>query len=407
MNNQLSILYVGSALPDTQETLSIKGISLAGHYAELGIVEGLSSVNESIDVLSFRPYTYFPREKVLFRKGGRIPLSEHVTSRLIPLVNIYPIRNFVRYVYILFFAIKWSLLNTGRRRVILVFNWLFPNFIFMRLVSWVLKAKICPVVMDWLPMDCNRLSLVQRLTYPMWFRKMSVKFLSLSDALFPITENIVRDKFPNMPSLLIDGGITQVILSKLFPLRLKHSERFVLFFAGGISVINHVDILLGYMETCQNQDVEMWFAGKGDSLGDVLAATKKDGRIKYLGMLNADDLFRHYEMADVLISLRDTSDPRLRYYFPSKTLELLCVGKPFITSNSAHIKRDYGDYCKVIEHCSIESFRDAVGFFMGMTPEERLAYGRRARSFMLNNHTWKDQGRRMAEFLKEEFCCDE
>lgn len=404
MGKELSILYVGSAIPDTRETHAIQGLSLAGHYAELGIVEGLYKSGSEIEVVSYRPYTYYPREKVLFKKGGRSRLIGGLDCHLMPLINIYPLRNFVRNIYLFFYIVNWTFRKRNKCRIVIVFNWLFPNFIFLRTLTTILKSKLCPVLMDWLPMDCNRLSIMQSLTYPMWFRKLSVKSLSLADAVFPITEHIPEDNFPNMPYLLVDGGVSQLILSKLFSLdRVNNNEKFTIFFAGGISVINHIDVLVSYMKNNQSSDIEMWFAGKGDALQLVLDAQQLDARIKYLGMLPADKLFEYYNKADVLVSLRDVDDPRLRYYYPSKTLELLCVGKPFITTNTAHTKREYGEYCKVLDDCSVDSFAQAVEFFRNMPVNERVIYGKRAREYMLKEHTWIKQGKRMSDFIKREF----
>jgi len=402
--SNIKILYIGSAVPDTKENLAIKGMNLAGHYAELGIVEGLADAGACIEVLSFRPYTYFPKEKVFFRSGGRQNLCKNVESHMAPLVNLYPVRNIIRYLYYTIYLLCWTLRNLRAKRIVIVYNWLFPNYIFLRLVTYLLDAKLCPVVMDWLPMECNKLGTMQRLTYPMWYRKLSVKAMNLSDAMFPITENIIYDNFHRMPYLLIDGGVTEIITSKLFPIKEKtDNNHFIILFAGSISVINNIKVLLEYMEENKDEDLELWFAGKGDTLDEVLAASAKDARIKYLGMLSADDLFMRYEQADIVTSLRDTNDPALRYYFPSKTLELLCIGKPFITTNSAHIKREYGSYCQVLDDCTAKAFGAAVEKIRKLTPSKRMKYGERARDFMLTEHTWKAQGGRMLSFLRKEF----
>ena len=111
-----------------------------------------------------------------------------------------------------------------------------------------------------------------------------------------------------------------------------------------------------------------------------------------------DELFRKYAEADVLLNLRDMSDPALAYHYPSKLLEILVMGKPVITTNTNHTREAYGHICKVID--GIDELGNAVWELMRMSVKERCEYGKRAREWMLANKTWKAQGPAMREYIE-------
>ena len=124
-----------------------------------------------------------------------------------------------------------------------------------------------------------------------------------------------------------------------------------------------------------------------------------DPRIEYLGFLEPDELYRRYGEADVLVNLRNITDPGLKYHYPSKTFEMLAMGRPLVISNSAHTRECYGNYCRVIDKCDVVALSDAIAFFMRMTREERAAYGKRAREYILANRRWCKWGEAIGDYL--------
>jgi glycosyltransferase involved in cell wall biosynthesis len=223
------------------------------------------------------------------------------------------------------------------------------------------------------------------------------------DGRIVITDLIAKHYAPNGHFLRVDGGITELVQRRLFPLvSAPKGDSLILLFAGGIDEWNHIPLLLEMMRLYPDQAIQLWLAGNGAHLNDVIEAAKTDTRIVYHGTLNHDQLFELYKKADVLLNLRNTKDPAMQYHFPSKLLEILTVGKPVITTSIAHIREEYGPYCFVLVDETPTALMELVQKIKSMSPEERVLIGKKAREFMLREHTWKKQGQRIKEYLEKE-----
>lgn len=401
-SKKVSVCYVGTVFPHDPRFFW-SGFSHAGNLAELGIVEALRSSGVGLDkVIAFRPVGNFPRDKIIFAKGYRQKLFDGVRADVFPLFNVFPIRNILRMFFLSLSLLKWSLLKRCCSRVVVVYNIFFPNLFFLRLITWILRIRVVPIIFDWGKLIGWHYDWKTRLAHPKWLEDAAVSAIAKSDGLICITDAIANDGAPGHHYLRVDGGVTWQIVEKLFPLdRKEDTEDFVLFFAGNIALWNHTQVLLDYMKINRDPHLKLWFAGKGADVDLVKRAQQDDPRICFKGMLLHEDLFKLYEQSDVLVNLRDTADPALAHHFPSKQLELLITGRPVICTNPSHTKEVYGEYCYVIDVCSVEQFGKGVEYFRRMSRRERESYGKRAREFMLKEHTWAAQGVRMREYIEK------
>lgn len=401
--DDIRVAYVGFAVPLEQEYVKRAGFSPAGSLAHLGFVEALMEFGSGFDrVWSFRPVGYYPKDNVIFRWMTKITLFNQVTARLPPLVNVFPLRNLIRYIWLAASIIVWAISNIGAKRVVCVYNIMFPHVVFMRLIAWLSHVRLVVICYDIGAVACYRPNLLHRL-FDM--RKLAERCLQYADGLVVITDRIAKDFAPKVPYVRIDGGITESVRGRLFPLVSRADcNEFRMFFAGGISACNHIELLLKFMRCNSDARLRLGFAGRGDLVEKVVVASRTDNRIKYHGLLSHDQLFGEYEKSDVVLNIRDIQDPAMKYHFPSKVLELLAIGRPLITTSPAHLRQVYGSYCKVIEHCSVESLLSAVNDLMAMSPTSRYELGARARNFILSSHTWKAHGPRLKEFICKEVC---
>ena len=239
-----------------------------------------------------------------------------------------------------------------------------------------------------------------------WWQRLVVRQLSNKlgywciprlDGRILISDAISRDFAPSKHYVRVDGGITNIVASKLFELRPHDGHEFRMMFAGGVNHWNHIQAMLDFMARNRDRNLRLWIAGAGAQAELVKTAAANDSRIVFYGQLEHDSLFKLYAQADVLLNLRDTGDPALAYHFPSKLLEMLVMGKPVITSRTNHAKEAYGHICKVIDR--IDQLDDAASELQKMTADERCEYGKRAREWMLANKTWRAQGPAIREYL--------
>ena len=155
------------------------------------------------------------------------------------------------------------------------------------------------------------------------------------------------------------------------------------------------------MEQNKDPKLRLWLAGGGQQVQMAKDAAEKDARITFFGFLGPEKLQELYGKADMLVTLRDLIDPGLKYHYPSKTFEMLAMGKPLVITNSQHTREMYGAYCRVIDSCDVDSYGEAVEYFMRMSPLERLEYGKRAREYIMAHRRWCKWGPAICEYLKE------
>lgn len=397
----IKVAYIGFAVPHEERWFGA-GFSAAGNLAQNGFVEALKTGGILDRVWSFQPLAVWPRRKRIFSAGGCETLACGAKARLLPLINLPIVREFVRYMAVAFCLIVWSVGNIKHKRVVVIYNIFYPAAIFMRLVTWLTGVKLVPIIYELGSIGGYKIDWFHKYISKGIVEKSGFWCIPRFDGRILISDAIARDFAPGRHYVRIDGGITNMVTDRLFALTPSDSDEFRMMFAGGVNHWNHIEAMLAFMKSNPDRRIRLWVAGAGNQVPLVLDAARSDARIVYLGSLNHNELFRRYAEADCLLNLRDMSDPALAYHFPSKLLEILAIGKPVITSSTNHAKEAYGHICKVIDR--IEDLGSAVGELMDMPPEERCEYGRRAREWMLVNKTWNAQGATIAKYIKETVC---
>lgn len=395
----IKVAFVGFAVPE-DSVWRKTGVGRAGNLAQNGFVEALLTSGVGLDrVWSFQPVAVWPRGGKVFSSGEIVRLDCGATARLMPLVNLPVVRECVRLMSLAVAMFKWAICNRKSSRVVVVYNIFFPQAIFMRILTWIARIKLVTIIYELGTIQGYHVNLWHRLFNMGLMHRLGIWCIPRFDGLLPISDAIVRDYAPGRHYLRVDGGLTRQVVSQLFELVLGDGKTFKMMFAGGVNHWNHINDILAFMKTNQDPRLRLWIAGWGANVPDVQSAAESDSRIAFLGTLDHEALFRKYAEADVLLNLRDMSDPALAYHYPSKLLEILVTGKPVITTNTNHTREAYGHICKVID--SIDGFGDAVKGLMNMSAEERCAYGKRAREWMLANKTWRAQGPAIREYVEK------
>lgn len=407
MSKSLKVAYLGQVAPFEPEFYEQPGYGRPGSLAQLGFIEALHNTKVGLDrAWGFRPIGHWPRAKVQFEWVRRCVLPCGAKLTLVPLLNHFFLREISRYFILAWLVITWSMQRIGHKRIIVMYNLTQPNgIVWMRILTWLTHTKLVPIVYDMARMEMYGKSFLMHIVEPYWLDRVHEKFIPLCDGLLPITDAIPRDFAPKLKYLRVDGGVGDAVVSALPKLEVKEEGQrqqrtFTIFYAGGITPWNRIDILLKYMETHPDRDLRLWLAGGGRDVPLVEAAVKKDSRITFYGFLGPEKLNELYGACDMLVTLRDLIDPGLIYHYPSKTFEMLAMGKPLVITNSQHTKACYGDYCRVIDTCNLEAFAEGVTFFRKMSPKERLAYGQRAREFALKNRKWSAWGKAIGGYLE-------
>lgn len=156
------------------------------------------------------------------------------------------------------------------------------------------------------------------------------------DNAIVLAHNLEKKLNKNCKTLFVPGGID---IDKFKTIKAPHKQgKLVYMYAGLLSTVTGVDILLKAIELSKNEDIEFWFSGKGDLKDSVLAAEKRDHRIKYLGFMSEKEYFSTLEKTNVFINPRNMQLPQNQNNFPSKVLEYLATGRVVISTKFSEYK---------------------------------------------------------------------
>ncbi len=396
----MRVFFVGGPVPETPKFL-IPGFVRSGNLAMQGIAEGLLHAGVELTCYALQPMQAFPRYKRLVAWPKRVSFPSGLVVHLVPSLNLLFVREVCRGIYIFLALLFWGVRRLGKPRVVLTYNTKQPPFSFLLAACRLTRTPIVPIIFDigLAPRSLGRL----RDTCFRHMEKRMYRYLRKSDGRCVIVENILKKYTPNQHALLLDGGSSSEIMKRLFPLdnRPDSPDDEVWFVgAGALDPHNGTRLIIEMMKINRNPRMRVLIAGRGREEGLAIDYAKIDSRLKYVGMLDLDQLFRHYRQADVLLNIRLTKTLDTSTTFPSKFLEALAVGRLVLSTCVGHVEPVYGRYCLLCREETPEGLSDVVDRALAMTRESRDAIGRTAREYMLREHTWNHQMKRVVRYCE-------
>ncbi len=377
----------------------IPGFVRSGNLAMQGIAEGLLNAGVELTCFAVQPMQVFPRFKRLFALPMRVKFNSGLVVYLVPSINILFVRELLRGMIVFFCIIYWSLKHRQSDRVILTYNTKNPPYPFLLTAAKMTKTPIVPIVFD-IGLTPRSLGRLRDFVFKKMEKRM-YKYLQRSDGRCVIVENILKKYTPNQHALLLDGGASSEILSRLWTIeeRPEMPNDNVLFVsAGALDPHNGTKLVIEMMKINDNPRLRVVIAGVGRDQQLAINYAKIDLRLRYVGLLNLDQLFCYYQEADALLNIRLTKTLDTSTTFPSKFLESLVVGRYVVSTCVGHVEQVYGEYCKLLQEETPEGLSAVVDDVIKMSRKERDGIGIAARKFMLRDHTWDHQMKRVVKY---------
>lgn len=390
----MATLFISNLVPDKQEYWN-PAFTRSAQNVLRGIAKELPKYDDT-ELACCLPTASFPHAP-LWIPGKTDILEDGQKVHIWPTLNIQIIKIVFWGIYSLFFIAKWAKRHKKEKRRVLGYNTYTPP------VKWLYRAcrrtqsKLHIILMD-LGVPPARLGLSK---IRMWGYKSSEKdahkYIPKLDGRIVINENMVTEYAPGMDYVLVDGGINDEVIKRLFSLKESHEKTVTYVLAGMLWDQNGTKLVLDALKSQPELDIKVIFAGKGNDVPLIEEAAKTDARIQYVGMLNMDELFRVYESADVLLNLR--IEEEIDMHFPSKLLECLTMGKLVLSTPVAHAERDYGQYMEILHDMTPEGLAQKMQHIASRTKSELLETGIKARHFMLENRTWEKRTKEIMDYV--------
>lgn len=392
------VLFISSLTPDRQEYWT-NAFARSGFNAIKGV--GLSMAEllgrENIEFLSMPSYQSFPNGPLwlsekhdILENGSKVTILHTLNLKVIK--TLHWSLQYARYIK------KWAKKHRREDCKVFIYNTYHPSINYIYKACKKAGVQLYCMLYD-LGVPPKRLGLSRLSMYGYEHaEKTAEKYIPRIDGRIVINERIVEHYSPGKDYILIDGGITEQLVEKLFPLKETSSAEYTFVLAGMLWEQNGTRLILDALNQKPDLNVRVKICGKGIDVPLIQESAKADARIEYLGMLTQDELFKVYENSDVLLNLRIEEEED--FHFPGKFLECLAMGKLVLTTPIAHVERDYGQYVKVLHDITGGGLASVMEEITQTPKMELLEKGKAGRAFMLETRTWSQRTKDIVEYMK-------
>lgn len=219
------------------------------------------------------------------------------------------------------------------------------------------------------------------------FTMAMANYLGLDEMRCMVMESLIDDKTYNyaQESSVKRNVVTQVA------------------YTGALGKPNGVAKLISMMQKMKRNDFELLITGRGALAEQFEKEATRDKRIRFMGTVPKEDVFKYQSSADVLINPRSDNDaPTVtKYMFPSKLMEYMLTGNAVLTCKMSGIPEDYYNFVYVADDDTPEGLADALNKVLDLSAEEKNEKGQKARNYILTNKTIPVQTRKIVDFLKK------
>ncbi len=395
----VEVLFVGCVVPD-EPRFRTPAFSRAGVMFQLNVLDSLTRVGVSIcRAVSFKPVPSFPRGRPLWVARETAVTASGIELRLLPFVNLTPLKQLSLGLGVGWEILKWSLAHrTGKHRVVISYNLSVPPGLCTYVASRLARVKVVAFLSDIdVPGQTVPATLLRRFDY-----RLHRLLIPRLDGRVVVADSIAETFAKGKSYLRAEGGVGAEMLDRMQRSRAappKESGRIRIVLAGRLDETNGVKLMLDASELLLGDRYEFWIAGSGPLSELVAEAAGRDPRIVYAGFLPLDELYSLYLSADVLVNARITQDLNTRFFFPSKLLEFMATGIPVISTCSGHIETDFGHALFLLREETPQALASLIERVSTLPHDIRVGVGKVARDCILATKTWTVQGQRIADYL--------
>ena len=196
-------------------------------------------------------------------------------------------------------------------------------------------------------------------------------------------------------------GIATDTFSNIKPTRLFENDKKIVLYGGGLHKRYGIALLCDAFQKIKDENFRLVLCGEGDYVPTIKLLAEKDPRICYLGRVERDTLLSYQKGADVLVNPRTSDGIFTNYSFPSKNMEYLSSGVPFVGFKLGGIGDEYDKY---INYCEETPDAMAKKIVEVCTTQRQNASKRAldAKNFVLNFKNKNAQAKLLLDFMLED-----
>ena len=293
----------------------------------------------------------------------------------------------------------WAKTNNGARKVLIAYT-MYPEFMIAikkmkRKYPQIITIAIVVDLPKLIASSRNRVSFLSAI-YEDWSKYLSVKNSKYVDGYVVITQQMAKAISENKPYRVIEE-----ICTEEFPLvNNKNSNKVKVIYAGLLFVKFGVIKLLDAFSLIDDDEFELLLCGVGEVEEVIKERALKDNRIHFLGQLKREELLEMMSTCNVIVNPRENVGEFTKYSFPSKNLEALSSGIPFIGYKLDGIPDEYDEYINYPTDCTVEALAKEI-YRVGKTDADKaIKKAEQAKTWVHINKNCTTQGNKILELVE-------
>ena len=407
-NSEHDFLFIGGLYPkDKIESIiknSKRGIQLAANNFQWDLVKGFDkNLKKPIKIINIMFLGSYPKNytKMLIQ-GSEFSHSLHSKDVNLGFFNIPILKHFARAFKERGAIREWVKSDRSNKKMVFIYS-LDPRFV--RIVKLIKRYNsditICISIND-LPENIMLGKEHQSIIIRFWksYNKLRVRHgLKYVDCFMIVTRQIAdKLKLGNRPYVIIEAlKDIETYPPKYRPLNNDNIKR-VVYTGALIKKYGIINMLEAFVQI-KGLDYQLLISGDGSAKDSVIDYSKKDTRIKYLGVLSPDQTLLLQTKATVLVNPRQNTEDYTKYSFPIKNLEYLLSGNPVICYKLDGVPDEYDRYLLYVNDNSVNALKDKIIEVCQMETKQRNLIGDKGRQFVFEKKNVQYQTKKIIDMM--------
>ena len=185
------------------------------------------------------------------------------------------------------------------------------------------------------------------------------KYSSQVDGWFCFSEHM-QEKIPCCKKYMVLEGIASDTFAVIDAKRMRDEDIVEIVYAGGCNKKYGLPLLIDAFQSIEDKKMRLIICGKGDYQTHIEERAREDSRIIYLGEIPRKELLELQKGADLLVNPRVNCGIFTKYSFPSKNMESLSSGTPFLGYKLEGIPDEYDQYINYFSEPTADSLAEAI-----------------------------------------------
>jgi glycosyltransferase involved in cell wall biosynthesis len=268
------------------------------------------------------------------------------------------------------------------------------------LAAKILRIPICGLVTDMITTPLTTTLNTQHVFWKLFFKirkkRLHQSLKEYNSFVFVTAQMAQIYNLLQRPYIIMEGSVD----STFIPARnsRKDSPR-VIMYAGAIEAEYGFHELTKAFMSLKTPNIELHVYGNGKFVKELLEYQKKDSRIKYMGVVNNQQIVEAEQKATLLVNPRLSHEEYVKYSFPSKTSEYMLSGTPLLTTRLGGIPQEYFQHVYVFEDESVAGYAKTLEEVLSYPQKELDKKGKEAQAFMLNSKNNIIQSKRIIDLF--------